>query len=48
MKEAKISEIRNGLSRRGSGKLPREILERDPAGKPAGVLGALLVERRRR
>jgi antitoxin (DNA-binding transcriptional repressor) of toxin-antitoxin stability system len=39
---------RKGLIRRGSGRIPREILERDPPGRPAGVLDALLDERRER
>ena len=37
---------RKGLIRRGTGEIPREILERDPPGRPAGVLEALLDERR--
>lgn len=39
---------RRGLVRRGHGAIPREILERDPAGKPVGAVDALLEERRRR
>jgi antitoxin (DNA-binding transcriptional repressor) of toxin-antitoxin stability system len=39
---------RKGLVRRGSGRFPREILEKSPTGRPAGVLEALLAERRRR
>ena len=39
---------RKGLIRRGSGRIDREILEVDPPGKPAGVLGALLEEREAR
>jgi antitoxin (DNA-binding transcriptional repressor) of toxin-antitoxin stability system len=39
---------RRGLIRRGSGRIPREILEKNPPGRPAGVLAALLDERRAR
>jgi antitoxin (DNA-binding transcriptional repressor) of toxin-antitoxin stability system len=39
---------RKGLLRRGTGRIPREILAKDPPGRPAGVLEALLEERRRR
>ena len=39
---------RKGLIRRGTGKIPREILEKDPPGRPVGVLDALLDERRER
>jgi antitoxin (DNA-binding transcriptional repressor) of toxin-antitoxin stability system len=46
--EALADLERKGLIRRGTGKIPREILEHDPAGKPAGVLEALLAERRQR
>jgi hypothetical protein len=37
---------RKRLIRRGTGEIPRKILERDPPGCPAGVLEALLGERR--
>jgi prevent-host-death family protein len=37
---------RKGLIRRGSAEIPREILDRDPPGRSAGVLEALLDERR--
>lgn len=36
---------RKGLIRRGSGKIPREILDKDPPGSSSGVLQALLEER---
>ncbi len=36
---------RKGLIRRGSGRIPRELLDEDPPGAPAGVLAALLEER---
>jgi antitoxin (DNA-binding transcriptional repressor) of toxin-antitoxin stability system len=39
---------RRGLVRRGRGAIPREILDRDPAGRPVGAVDALLEERRRR
>lgn len=39
---------RKGLIRRGSGRIPREILDENPPGKPCGVLEALLDERERR
>ncbi len=39
---------RKGLVRRGSGRIPRELLEKNPPGRPAGVLDALLEERRER
>lgn len=39
---------RKGLIRRGSGKVVAEILDKDPPGKPCGVLDALLEERRAR
>ena len=56
MKEVEVGEreeplsrllalVRKGIVRRGSGTIPREILEKDPAGRPAGVLAALLEER---
>jgi antitoxin (DNA-binding transcriptional repressor) of toxin-antitoxin stability system len=45
--EARLTELeRRGLVRRGSGQLPASILETDPPGPPAGVLEALLDERR--
>ncbi len=34
-----------GLVRRGSGRIDRAILARNPPGKPCGVLAALLEER---
>jgi antitoxin (DNA-binding transcriptional repressor) of toxin-antitoxin stability system len=43
--EALAEMERKGLIRRGSGKLDKEILSRDPPGKPSGVLQALLEER---
>lgn len=46
--EALVAMERKGLVRRGKGKLPREILAKEPPGKPAGVLEALLEERRAR
>ena len=53
MKKAKVSETlaaleRKGLVRRGTGQIPRTLLERNPPGRPAGVLAALLEERERR
>ena len=39
---------RKGLIRRGHGKLSRELLDRDPPGRPCGVLHALLAERETR
>lgn len=39
---------RKGLIRRGRAALPRELLEKDPPGRPRGALAALLEERRRR
>ncbi len=39
---------RKGLIRRGSGKIPRLLLEKDPSGPATGALDALLDERRRR
>ncbi len=39
---------RKGLIRRGSGRIPRLLLAKDPPGRPAGVLAALLEERRER
>jgi antitoxin (DNA-binding transcriptional repressor) of toxin-antitoxin stability system len=46
--EALADLERKGLIRRGQGAIPREILEEDPPGRPAGALDALLDERRRR
>ena len=43
--EALIALERKGILRRGSGRFSREILEKDPPGRPAGVLAALLEER---
>jgi len=39
---------RKGLIRRGHGKLSRDVLDRDPPGRPCGVLQALLAERETR
>ena len=39
---------RKGLIRRGSGRIPRALLTRNPPGRSAGVLAALLDERRER
>jgi antitoxin (DNA-binding transcriptional repressor) of toxin-antitoxin stability system len=39
---------RKGLIRRGTGRIPRTLLTRSPPGRPAGVLAALLEERRER
>jgi antitoxin (DNA-binding transcriptional repressor) of toxin-antitoxin stability system len=46
--EALAEMERKGLLRRGSGRIDREILDRDPPGKPRGVLAALLEEREAR
>lgn len=46
--EALADLERKGLIRRGHGEIPREILEKDPPGRPLGALEALLEERRRR
>jgi prevent-host-death family protein len=46
--EALLEMERKGLIRRGRGRIPPEILRRNPPGKPAGVLAALLEERRSR
>jgi antitoxin (DNA-binding transcriptional repressor) of toxin-antitoxin stability system len=46
--EALLEMERKGLIRRGSGAMPRQILERDPEGRPVGALEALLAERRQR
>jgi antitoxin (DNA-binding transcriptional repressor) of toxin-antitoxin stability system len=43
--ESLIALERKGILRRGSGRFSREILEKDPPGRPAGVLAALLEER---
>ena len=43
--EALIALERKGILRRGTGRFSREILEKDPPGRPAGVLAALLEER---
>lgn len=43
--EALAEMERKGLIRRGSGRLDAEILNRDPPGRPCGVLAALLEER---
>jgi prevent-host-death family protein len=40
--EALAEMERKGLMRRGSGVIDRAILERDPPGRPCGVLEALL------
>jgi prevent-host-death family protein len=39
---------RKGLIRRGSGRIPPELLAKDPPGRSAGVLASLLEERRQR
>jgi antitoxin (DNA-binding transcriptional repressor) of toxin-antitoxin stability system len=45
--EARLAELeRRGILRRGSGQLPPSILDSDPPGPSAGVLEALLDERR--
>jgi len=46
--DALLALERKGLVRRGSGKIPREILSQDPPGEPVGALDALLEERRAR
>jgi prevent-host-death family protein len=46
--EALAGLERKGLIRRGSGRIPRSLLERDPPGRPSGVLAALLDERKKR
>ncbi len=43
--EALAEMERKGLVRRGTGQIADEILRRDPPGKEAGVLDALLEER---
>jgi prevent-host-death family protein len=46
--EALAEMERKGLIRRGTGKIPRELLDRDPPGAPVGALRALLEERESR
>lgn len=46
--EALAEMERKGLVRRGTGRIDRELLARDPPGRPCGVLAALLEERRGR
>ena len=46
--EALADLERKGLIRRGHGEIPREILERDPPGRPLGAIKTLLEERQRR
>jgi antitoxin (DNA-binding transcriptional repressor) of toxin-antitoxin stability system len=46
--EALLQLERKGILRRGSGRIPKEILDRDPAGPPVGAVSALLEERGRR
>jgi len=46
--EALTDMERKGLIRRGTGRIDREILNKNPPGKPCGVLAALLEERKRR
>ena len=43
--EALAEMERKGLIRRGSGRIGRELVAKDPPGKPCGVLAALLEER---
>jgi len=43
--EALAEMERKGLIRRGSGRVPRDLVDRDPPGRPRGVLQALLEER---
>lgn len=43
--EALAQMERKGLIRCGSGRIDPELLDRDPPGKPSGVLRALLEER---
>ncbi len=43
--EALLQMERKGLIHRGTGRIPREILDREPPGRPCGVLEALLAER---
>jgi hypothetical protein len=46
--EALAGLERKGLIRRGSGRIARGVLEKDPPGRPSGVLAAILDERKRR
>lgn len=46
--ESLIALERQGVLRRGSGRIPREILAKDPPGRVTGVLAALLDEREQR
>jgi antitoxin (DNA-binding transcriptional repressor) of toxin-antitoxin stability system len=46
--DALVELERKGIVRRGKGKLPKRILKRIPAGKPAGAARALIEERRKR
>ena len=46
--ESLIALERKGILRRGLGKIPREILAKDPPGRATGVLAALLEEREQR
>jgi antitoxin (DNA-binding transcriptional repressor) of toxin-antitoxin stability system len=46
--ESLIALERKGILRRGSGRIPREILAKNPPGRPSGVLAALLEEREQR
>ena len=46
--ESLIALERKGVLRRGSGRIPREILEKDPPGRAAGALAVLLEEREQR
>jgi prevent-host-death family protein len=46
--EALAEMERKGLIRRGTHRLAPEILDSDPPGQPAGVLAALLEERKAR
>jgi len=46
--DALLALERKGLVRRGSGKIPREILSQDPPGEPVGALDVLLEERKAR
>ena len=43
--EALADMERKGLIRRGSGRIDPDILDKNPPGKPCGVLAALLEER---
>jgi len=47
-REALADLERKGLIRRGSSRIPRLLLAKDPPGRSAGVLAALLEERRER